>query len=328
MNPKSKTLITAVLLGALALAAFYYLRDDQETESFDIGMVTFAGYAPLYLAKEKGFFGDLDVELHRIDEVGSIRAGISSGELEAYLATPDIALDTNNRPLGKAVWAIDESAGGDGVVVSGEIADLKDLRGKTVGHEPGLPPSFILLYLLHRNEISASEVSFKDLSTQDANSAFVSKAVDAAALYEPFLSSAAKNREGSKVVISSADTPGMIVDLIFVRDDQLAENKANVEKVIVGWRKAMEFIRSNPDEANEIMAKSFNLPVDEFKDIVSGIKWLDLEENKTLFGVDGADGPLYDSFDVVRDVLKRHREDVYDAKRDDHLTREMISDQQ
>ncbi len=328
MNSKSKLAIAVVLLGAVALAAFYYTRDEQKAESFDIGMVTFAGYAPLYLAKEKGFFGDLDVELHRIDEVASIRAGISNGELEAYLATPDIALDTNNRPLGKAVWAIDESAGGDGVVVSGDIADLKDLRGKAVGHEPGLPPSFILLYLLHQNGISASEVSFKDLSTQDANSAFVSKAVDAAALYEPFLSSAAKNREGSKVVISSADTPGMIVDLIFVRDDQLAENKRSVEKVITGWRKAIAFIKSNPDEANSIMAKSFDLPADEFKDIVSGIKWLDLEENKYLFGDASADGPLYESFDVVRDVLKRHRKDVFDAKRDDHLTREMISEQE
>src|SRR5437868_4263429 len=79
-------------------------------KSFNIGMVTFAGYAPLYLAKEKGFFGNLDVNLQRIEEVPSIRAAVTRGDLEAYLATPDIALDTNAKPPGKAMWAIDESA--------------------------------------------------------------------------------------------------------------------------------------------------------------------------------------------------------------------------
>lgn len=124
-----------------------------KAEPFDIGMVTFAGYAPLYLAKEKGFFGDLDVQLHRIEEVASIRAGMAKGELEAYLATPDIALESNTKPPGKAVWAIDESAGGDGVVVAAGIKDLKGLKGKKVAAEPGLPPHFVLSYLLHQNGV-------------------------------------------------------------------------------------------------------------------------------------------------------------------------------
>ena len=60
----------------------------------------------------------------------SIRAAIVRGDLSAYLATPDIALDTNAAPPGQAVWAIDESAGGDGVIVSAEISSLADLKGK------------------------------------------------------------------------------------------------------------------------------------------------------------------------------------------------------
>ena len=62
----------------------------EKSSSFDIGMVTFAGYAPLYIAKEKGFFDNLDVRLNRIEEVATIRAGVAKGDLEAYLATLDI----------------------------------------------------------------------------------------------------------------------------------------------------------------------------------------------------------------------------------------------
>src|ERR1035438_2998198 len=110
----------AVLL--VSFAGFTGCRKSEPAGSkgrtFTIGMVTFAGYAPLYLAKEKCFYGNLDVQLKRIEEVPSIRAAMIKKDLDAYLATPDIALDTNSAPPGRAIWAIDESAGGDGVIVA------------------------------------------------------------------------------------------------------------------------------------------------------------------------------------------------------------------
>lgn len=293
-------------------------------QSFDIGMVTFAGYAPLYLAKEKGFFGDLEVTFQRIEEVPSIRAGVVRGDLEGYLATPDIALDTNSEPPGVAVWAIDESAGGDGVVVAGNIQDLSGLKGKKIAAEPGLPPHFVLLYLLYQNGLSINDVALQDMSTQNAAAAFVSGSVDAAGIYEPYLSNAMKQRKGSRIVISSAQTPGLIVDLIFVRNDVIANRPQDVAKVIEGWRKAMSFIKSNPDEAYAIMSKAFNLPVNEFRDVVSGIRWLDLQDNQRLFGTDADPGPLYKNFTIVNDVLRRNRPEVFQAKPDDHLSRKFI----
>lgn len=299
-------------------------RELPTRKSFNIGMVTFAGYAPLYLAKEKGFFGNLEINLQRIEEVPSIRAGMTRGDLDAYLATPDIALDTNSKPVGRAVWAIDESAGGDGVVVSGDIHTLSDLKGKKVAAEPGLPPNFVFLYLLHQNGLSSKDVEFQDMSTQNAAAAFASGAVDAAGIYEPYLTTAMKQRKGSRVVISSAQLPDMIVDLIFVRDDVIASRQQDVAKIIEGWRKAITFIKEYPDEANDIMARSFNLPVNDFKDVVSGIRWLDLQENRRLFGTDDAPGSLYNNFTVIGDVLRRQRPDVYTAKTEDHLGRAFI----
>ena len=60
--------IASSLIAAVAVFTFSHggLAQKTNTATFKIGMVTFAGYAPLYLAKEKGFFGDLTVELQRI----------------------------------------------------------------------------------------------------------------------------------------------------------------------------------------------------------------------------------------------------------------------
>jgi NitT/TauT family transport system substrate-binding protein len=320
-----------VIIIALLVGIFAACKDDPPAggglrtgKTFNIGMVTFAGYAPLYLAKEKGFFGDLEVNLRRIEEVPSIRAGVARGDLDAYLATPDIALDTNSKPVGRAIWAIDESAGGDGVIVAGEIHDLSDLKGKKVAAEPGLPPNFVFLYLLHQSGLSIKDVVFQDMSTQNAAAAFTSGAVDAAGIYEPYLTTAMKQRKGSRVVISSAQTPDMIVDLIFARDDVIASRQQDIAKIIEGWRKAMAFIKEHPDEANDIMARSFNLSVKDFQDVVGGIRWLDLPDNRRLFGTDEAPGSLYRNFKIIGDVLRRHRPDVYSARTEDHLGRTFI----
>lgn len=325
--------IVMVIVVVLAAVGLYLWSGEEQgqaaatevarREPFDLGMVTFAGYAPLYLAKEKGFFGDLDVRLHRIEEVASIRAGVTNGRLEGYLATTDIALDTNSRPPGVAVWALDESAGGDGVVVTAGVKTLSALRGKTVAAEPGLPPHFILLYLLHQNGLSLADVRFQDMTTQDAATAFASGSVQAAGLYEPYLTTSMKQRAGSRVVVSSAQTPGLIVDLVFLREDVLRREK-DVEALIQGWRKALAFIRQSPDEANRIMSAAFALPVAEFRDIASAVRWLDLPENRQLFGTAARPGPLYGNFVKIREVLQRNRAGIFPAVPDQHLSRAFI----
>jgi NitT/TauT family transport system substrate-binding protein len=292
--------------------------------AFRIGMVTFAGYAPLYLAQQEGYFGNLDVQLIRIEDIPSIRAAMARKDLDAYLATPDIALDTNTAPPGKAVWAIDESAGGDGVVVAGSVRGIESLKGKKVAAEPGLPPYFVMLYLLDKAGLSKSDVAVQDMSTQDAAAAFASKAVDAAAIYEPYLSTAVKQRPGSRVAISSKQAPDLVVDLIFVRNDLIDFRRADIDTIISGWRKALAFLRAHPDEAYPIMAKAFNLSVNDFKDSSGGVVWLDLADNQRLLGTDASPGVLYKNFAVVRDVLKHNRPEVFMSQPENYLDRSFV----
>ena len=293
-------------------------------KEFSIGMVTFAGYAPLYLAVEKGFFGDLEVKLNRIDDVSSIRAAMENGSLDAYLATLDIALDTNQEPPGVAVWAIDESAGGDGVVLSGNISSISDLKGKSIAAEPGLPPYFVMLYLLNQEGLGLKDINFQDMTTQNAATAYVSESVEGAGLYEPYLTTAAKQRDGSKIALSSADVPGLIVDLIFVNDELISSRTGDIETLVEGWKKALEFIDSNPEEANKIMASAFSLDIDEFIDIASSIRWLSSKENGKLLGTGNTEGTLFTTFDTVLAVLKNNREGVFDSSASKNLTTKFV----
>ena len=280
--------------------------EKQARKLVTIGMVTFPGYAPLYLAKEKNLFKDVDVDLVRIEAIGDLRAAMNSGKIDMYAATFDIFQAVEgNEPPGVGFLAIDESFGGDGVVVSGDIKELKDLKGKIVGAEPGFPPYFILQYLLNKEGMSLADVNLKDLPSADAGNAFVSGKIDVAGTYEPYLSISASKREGARVLVSSADTPGLIVDLLFASEELVENDQEVLKKVADGWFSAVEYWENNPDESIEIMAKAFGVDGAEMIDIKSGINWLTLSDNKKLFDKKQSNN-AYATFDLVGDILENN----------------------
>jgi len=296
----------------------------QEIQTITIGMVTFPGYAPLYLAKEKGFFKDVNVKIARIEAIGDIRAAMNSGNIDIYAATHDIFQATERiTPPGVGFLAIDESKGGDGVVVSEDIKSLADLKGKTLGAEPGLPPYFILQYMLNQAGLTLQDVDFKDIATQDAGNAFVAKRLDAAGVYEPVLSISAEKRKGAKVLVSSSDTPGLIVDFLFASND-LAENHPEVlSSIAKGWFQAVDYWKNNEDESMAIMAKAFGVDKAEMMDIKSGIDWLTLDQNKKLFSK-SSENNAYKTFELVGDILEKNNSANVRVSSQDKLTSKII----
>ena len=58
---------------------------DKSSPDLKIGLVTWVGYTPFYVAQEKGFFrkNGIEVELIRIEDVGVRRQAIASGRIDA-----------------------------------------------------------------------------------------------------------------------------------------------------------------------------------------------------------------------------------------------------
>jgi len=328
MNKKIIGVAVALLAIVMVVITFSGVKQDnnsrQTKESVTIGMVTFPGYAPLYLAQEKGLFEDIDVNLVRIEAIGDIRAAMNSGKIDMYAATYDIfqAVD-KSVPPGVGFLAIDESHGGDGVVVSDKIKELKDLTGKTVGAEPGFPPYFILQYLLNKEGMSLDDVDFKDLPSADAGNAFVSGKIDVAGTYEPYLSISANKRAGARVLVSSEDTPGLIVDLLFASDDLVKNDAETLKKISDGWFAAVKYWDEHPDESMEIMAKAFGVDKAEMEDIKSGISWATLEDNQKLFNKNQAHN-AYTTFKLVGDILENNDSAGLRVNADDKLTDKVI----
>jgi NitT/TauT family transport system substrate-binding protein len=314
----NKTLYSFISLFAIAVIVifgiFFFNRNSQKssssTEKLTIAMVTFPGYAPLYLAQEKGFFGNLQVELKRIENPSDLRSAMDSKSINGYIATHDMFMSTQGtKPMGTAVMIIDTSKGADGIIVDNSIEKISDLRGKTIAIEPGFPAYLVLQYLLDKNNMKLSDVIVKDMTTTDAASAFVSKSVLSAGLYEPSLNASLKARKDTHLLASTNDVnilfPNLASDLLFVNPTLITEKPENLKQFMLGYFKALDYIKTNPNESNEIMGKAFGMSATEMKEFQTGIVWIPQEEQIALFDTK-AKGNIFETFSLVNSLLLKN----------------------
>ncbi len=316
--------VIVLSIGGYAISSKKFSQQSAELPKVTIAMVTFPGYAPLYVAKEKGFFEGVDVELTRIESIGDIRAAMRSGDVNMYAATYDIYQSVKDvAPSGVGFLVVDESHGADGVATMADINSIKDLRGKKVGAEPGFPPYLVLQYLLAKEGMTLEDLDFQDMPTTDAGNAFAAGKLVAAGIWEPTLSASVNARPGSKVFASSADIPGLVQDLIFANEDLAKEHPEALEKVALGYFRALDYIDSNRDDAYQIMAKAFGVSVQEMEDFKTGVSWISKEENKKLFDKSN-NVNVYKTYDLVCSILKKNGDTNICLKADDKLTDEII----
>src|SRR5574341_1036502 len=281
-------MVLALLIGGAAFAG----------EPIKLGMSTWLGYAPLYLAKEKGLFQKrgIEVEVVVIESPADRRAAFAADKIQGMATTVDTHVMTaaaeNPIPV-KQVLALEDSHGGDGMVAKKEIKTIKDLKGKTVAAQLGAGASYFWLnYVLAQNGMKLSDLKAIDMKAGDAGAAFVAGKVDAAVTWEPWLSRAKETPFGH-VLLSSDKTPGIIVDSLAFKPDYLKKRGADVKKIVAGWYEAVKFAADNPKEADPIMAKFTGQKPEEFTKEKTGVRFYGDKENREYFGTAQKPGLLY-----------------------------------
>ena len=161
------------LLAAAALACTAALA--QETK-VGIGISGWTGFAPLTLAKEAGIFkkNGLDVTIKKIPQKDRHLA-IASGDIQCAATTVETWIAWNaNGVATTQIFQLDKSFGADGMVVKPGIAQISDLKGKTVAADaPGTAPYFTLAWMLKKNGLTLKDVNVVNLEPQAAANAMI-----------------------------------------------------------------------------------------------------------------------------------------------------------
>jgi NitT/TauT family transport system substrate-binding protein len=252
-----------------------------------LGYSVWVGYGPLFIARDKGYFTDagLDVELVKVEDPKDRFTALAGSQLDGLVSTLDtMAQYWKAETPFHAILGLDESSGGDGIVANAGINTVKDLKGKQVGVNVGSVSQFFLEYILQQNGMSASDMTLVKMKQGDVPAALAANRIDAGVTWEPHLSKSVKN--GAKLIANSKETPGLIVDILILRDDVLKQNPAVAKGLVSAWIKAIDYWKANEEDADTIMAKglgSFYETAADIKADLAGATLFDADHNQTFF---------------------------------------------
>jgi NitT/TauT family transport system substrate-binding protein len=285
------TLVGVVLAGLL-------LAQGAAAEPLKIRYSIWVGYGPLFIAKDKGYFKEekVDVDLVNIEDPKEGFAALAAGRLHGVVSTVDtMVLYLKTGKEYQYVLALDDSAGGDGIVARKEIKSIKDLKGKKVAVNEGSVSQFFLNVLLRQNGMSQKDLDVVNMKQGDAGAAFVAEKVDAAVTWEPWLTKS-KNAPHGHILVDSSKTPGLITDVAIFPRDVIAKRGKEIQGMVNAWNKAVAYYEKNDKESLEIMSKGLGDWLKDpkvFAETLSGVRFYNKEGNAKFFGTPQKPGDIY-----------------------------------
>ena len=255
-------------------------------EPIVIGYSTWPGWWPWAIAVEEELFAANNVNVEMkwfdgyIESMEALAAGQIDGNCQTLNDTISFAGEAVNGEV--AVLVNDNSAGNDKIIVTEDINSVEDLAGKQVAVEEGVVDDFLLSLALEDAGMSRDDVEIVPLETGAAAAAFAAGQVDAVGAFPPFWSTALQ-REGSKELVTSADFPGAIPDLLVMSQTIIDERPDDVQAIVNTWFDILAFMEENPDRANEIMAERAGITVEELEALSDGTRMFTLEDNLKAF---------------------------------------------
>lgn len=274
--------IVPLLANALAAVCAVALPARAEIK---IGVSDWTGWVAWYVAQDQGYFRKYgaDVKLIWFANYSDSIAALSTGQLDANCQTWSDTLGplAKGLPL-RAVLVNDNSAGNDALLVGPQIKSFADLRHHTVALEQYSISHFVLYTALARNGLTPQDVTVVNLSAGDAAAAFISGRVDAAVVWNPWISQIQKSGRG-KALFTSVQMPGLIPDLLVAQQRSIQSKRSDFVAMLRAWFDTEAFIRTQPERAVTIMSKVVSMSPEQYRVFLPGTRFFDAAANREAF---------------------------------------------
>lgn len=268
-------------------------------EPLKIGYSDWPGWVAWQIGIEKGWFEEegVAVNFQWMDYVASMDA-YAAGLLDGVTMTNGDALVTGG--TGKPSVGIiinDYSNGNDMIVAAPGIDTLADLKGKKIGLEEGFVIHLLLIKGAEMAGIDPSEFEIINTATDKTPSVFQTGAVSAIGAWQPNSGEALKAVANSKPVLTSADVPGIIYDLLCVDPETLDTRRDDWMKVVKVWYRIVDYLKEeeNIDEALSILAKRVSISPEEYEPLFQGTYIMTLDEALKVWEKADGLGSIYGS---------------------------------
>ncbi len=296
--------------------------DSKYDHHLRIGVDGFSGYAVLRSKEFKRQLHDQKIKVEPVDDAANYdqrMQALASGKLQMAAFPVDALLKASSRVKSLPVTIIaliDETRGADAVIAyTQKFPTLESLNGPEtrfvlVADSPSDTLARLLMSkLLGKINPKAIDAvaSEKELlnrfrkANPGGNEVFVT--------WEPVVSSL--TNEQVKVLFSSQDQSGFLVDALVVNRDFLLKNEAVVKEVVKAYFRSL-YSYLNPSQGGPGMAElvaedaealGTRLTPQQIDNLVKGIQWKNTLDNFAHFGIEGPATHIEDMVDRIRGIL-------------------------
>lgn len=270
----ASALLVAIVVAAVNVAGAGARSHAATTVTINMGTEPWIGYGPWWIAKAKGFDKANGINLNMINfTTDADRESAFAGGKTDMSNVPTHALakilNAGSRPF-KTILFEDISMTADAMIAPKDITSIKQLRGKKVAFEAGTTSDILLRYGLMKNGMTIKDIKVVPLAAADAGAALVAGRVNIAVTYEPYLTAAIQHGKGLHIIYAGAARPGLISDCLIVSTAFAKAHPASVVAALKTWQQAMAYFRSNPADAQKIIAAKVGATPAELKTSFAG----------------------------------------------------------
>ena len=272
-------------------------------EPLKIGYSDWPGWVAWQVAIDKNWFKEagVDVKFEWFDYSASMDA-FTAGKLDAVLMTNGDALVTGAGGARSSMILItDYSSGNDMIIAKPGISSLADLKGKKVAVEVGLVEHLLLRNAMKKAGMKAGDITIVNAKTNEMPQMLSAKDISAVGAWQPIANQAMKASPGAKPILTSAEEPGLIYDVLAVNPSSVKARRAEWVKVVKLWDKVVSYIndpKTQPD-AVKIMAARSGVTPEEYLPLLKGTHLLSLEDGRKAYVKGTEYTSLYGSTEVA-----------------------------
>ena len=254
---------------------------EQDThEPLKVGTFLWAGYEPLHLAEERGFFRDTHVDLIELASATAIIRALKNGSVQAATLTLDETIGLLVADVDLSIVAVMDVSNGADMVISREpLVSFDDVKDKRIGVEIGGVGVTMLAGFLDYVGLTVADVKIVPLTLREHAKAFERADVDMVVTFEPTAGQLIKG--GAHNIFDSSKIPRRILDVLIVRNDSINKHNASIQKLIYGYFSARRLMTLDKEKSLSTMAKRTGLSYEDFSRSFEGLHLPSLEENRS-----------------------------------------------
>ena len=285
------------------LVGCVFLHRDQQVR---LAIVDWPAYEYFYLASRKGLDRQQGFAF-QVDQFGSLqdqRRAFVRGDVEAIATTlPEAIAICRDVPARcpRIVLVLDESDGADQLLAAARLRRLADLRGRRVGLERSVLGEFLLLRALQPAGLGLTDLKLRYDTPKALLSQLQRGSVDAIVSYAPH-TDGLRGDSRWRVLFSSRDIPGEVVDVLAVSPELHRRDPALVRGLVEVWWSARAWAARQPQDAFSLMAQRQGVTPQQFLKSQRMIRYPDREQQQALLA---ADGPVQRTLEVLDQQMRQ-----------------------